>query len=245
MMPASSNITSPTESSELVLPDGRTVPIAVRRSARARSVRLSLDIRAGGLRLTVPARGRLAPALAWAAGQEAWIAGVLARLVPGAPLAAGTVLLLEGQPHRIEWHADAPRTVTRREGCLTVGGPAELVPARLLRWLRAEALARLSAATHRLAAAHGLAIGRVRVGDARTRWGSCTSTGDIAYSWRLILAPPFVLEGVVAHELAHRLHMDHSPAFRATEARLLGRDPAPGRAWLRQHGPALHAVGRA
>ena len=82
------------------------------------------------------------------------------------------------------------------------------------------------------------------IGDPRARWGSCSANGDIRYSWRLILAPPDVLEATVAHEVAHRLHMDHSPAFHAAVRRLLGRDPSAERAWLRAHGRELYWLGR-
>ena len=86
---------------------------------------------------------------------------------------------------------------------------------------------------------------RIGVGDARSRWGSCSTGGDIRYSWRLILAPPEVRRATVAHEVAHRLHMNHGPDFHAAVAHLFGRDPAPERRWLREHGAALHAIGRA
>ena len=84
------------------------------------------------------------------------------------------------------------------------------------------------------------AAGRVGVGDPRSRWGSCASSGAIRYSWRLILAPPDVRRATVAHELAHLLHMDHSAAFHAAHARILGADPRPARAWLRANGAGLH-----
>jgi predicted metal-dependent hydrolase len=87
-------------------------------------------------------------------------------------------------------------------------------------------------------------VGRVSIGDPRARWGSCSASGDIRYSWRLILAPKEVREATVAHEVAHRLHMDHSPAFHAAVVKLLGRDPAPENRWLRAHGAALYWLGR-
>jgi predicted metal-dependent hydrolase len=87
-------------------------------------------------------------------------------------------------------------------------------------------------------------IARVRVGDPRTRWGSCSSSGDIAYSWRLILMPPAVREATVAHEVAHRLHMNHGPDFHAAVAHLLGREPKAERAWLRANAARIHGVGR-
>jgi predicted metal-dependent hydrolase len=117
------------------------------------------------------------------------------------------------------------------------------VSRRIAAFLKREALRVLTDETIAIAARAGVTIGRVGIGDPRARWGSCSSRGDIRYAWRLILAPGFVLTSTVAHEVAHRLHMDHSPAFRAAEQRLLGTSPAPARAWLREHGAGLYWVG--
>ena len=98
----------------------------------------------------------------------------------------------------------------------------------------------LEAETLAMAQVHGLIVASVGTGDTRSRWGSCTSSGAIRYSWRLILAPAWVRRSTVAHELAHLLHMDHSPAFHAAHARIYGEDPRPARAWLKAHGAGLH-----
>lgn len=242
-MPATSNTTSPNASSEHRLPlPGGEVPLVVRRVARARRWRLAIQPD-GRVRLSVPARGPLAPALAWAAQQHRWIEATLAARPGALPLAVDAAIPFDGTPHHIRWHAGG-RGVEVRAGALWVGGPAELVPGRLLRWLRAEAGRRLAAETRDMAAAHGISVGRIGIGDPRGRWGSCSGAGDIRYSWRLLLAPPAVRRAVVAHELAHRRHMDHSPAFHAAVAALLGHSPAAEREWLRRHGPALHAVAR-
>jgi predicted metal-dependent hydrolase len=89
------------------------------------------------------------------------------------------------------------------------------------------------------------APGRVGIGDPVSRWGSCSGSGTIRYSWRLILAPDFVRRATVAHEVAHLVHLDHGPDFHALVTRLLAEDPRPARTWLRRHGAALHRVGRA
>ncbi|HEY0314988.1 MAG TPA: YgjP-like metallopeptidase domain-containing protein, partial [Sphingomonas sp.] len=143
----------------------------------------------------------------------------------------------------IDWSPDHSRIVRLDGDRLKVGGPAEAVPRRVVAWLRREALRQLEIETRALAAEAGVTVARVAIGDPKARWGSCTSNGDIRYSWRLILAPPSVLSSTVAHEVAHRLHMDHSPAFRAAEKRLYGRDPKPARDWLRQHGAGLYWLG--
>jgi predicted metal-dependent hydrolase len=119
------------------------------------------------------------------------------------------------------------------------------MPGRLLRWLRASAKDILEADTREIAATQSITIASVSVGDPKARWGSCTSSGDIRYSWRLILAPAYVRRATVAHEVAHRIHMDHSRAFHRLAATLYGGDPSPAREWLRRHGARLYWFGRA
>ena len=245
MRPASSNIILSTASSDLVFTGGaHTRQLTVRRSALARRMRLAVDPRDGAVKLTLPRRAALAPALKWAESQRAWIERALAKLPAEEVLGPGSVIPFEGQDLLIEWRSGGSRTVRREGDRLIVGGPEEMVKARVLRWLRAEAARTLEAETRAVAQRAGVSVGRVRVGDPRSRWGSCSSSGDIAYSWRLILMPPAVREATVIHEVAHRLHMHHGPEFHDEVERLLGRAPKSERAWLKAHGAAMHRVGR-
>jgi predicted metal-dependent hydrolase len=223
---------------------GRTRTLAVRRMAQARRMRLSVDPRDGAVRLVLPKRAALRHALAWVEGHRGWIEETLDKLPPVQPIAPGATIPVEGEPHLIDWAEDRPRAVRREEGRLILGGPAESVEGRVLRWLRSEALAVLQAETAAMASRAGVTIAGVSVGDPRARWGSCSVTGDIRYSWRLILAPAAVREATVAHEVAHRLHMDHSRAFHAVVRQLLGRAPGAERRWLRAHGSSLYWLGR-
>lgn len=244
MMPASSNITSSTVSSELVFAGGgRRRVLTVVRRADARRLRLVIDPRNATVRLTLPRRAAVAPALAWAAGKRAWVEAELARLPAARPIVPGLQFDLGDERMRIEWAEGFSRSPQLSPGVLRVGGPLDGLAPRVLRFLRAHAAAVLAAETRALAAAHAIDIGSVSVGDQRGRWGSCSVSGDIRYSWRLILAPAFVRTATVAHELAHRLHMDHSPAFHHAHRHLLGDDPAPARDWLRANGTALHWFG--
>lgn len=209
-------------------------------------MRLSVDPASGRVRLTIPPRASLKQAMAWANDHRGWIEMQRAKLPEGRPFVPGATIPIEGEEVVIDWSPERSRTVRLVEGDprLMCGGPLEGLPRRIETWLKRRALAVLSEETADFAAKAGVTVSRVAIGDPKGRWGSCASTGTIRYSWRLICAPPFVRRSTVAHEVAHRLHMDHSPAFHAAYRQLLGSDPAPARAWLRRHGAALHWVGR-
>lgn len=223
-----------------IIVDGRAVPIRVRRSARARALRLSLDSARGELRLSLPMRANLKRALGWAQEHEEWVRTQLAKRPEGVTLDDGAVFPLEGRDVRICWAEGASRTIRLEGDQLVLGGAVQSVPARVLRWLKTRAKLVLETESLAMAEDHGLIVASVGIGDPRSRWASCASSGAIRYSWRLILCPPAIRRATVAHELAHLLHMDHSPAFHAAHRRILGEDPKPARAWLRAHGAGLH-----
>jgi hypothetical protein len=183
-------------------------------------------------------------ALSWAAGHQDWIERQRAAVPPTARIAPGGTVPLYGLPHRIDWSPERPRTVRVETGRIETGGPLDTLEPRLLRWLRRHALDRLVEDTRCYASKAGVTVEKVGVGDPRSRWGSCSSSGAIRYSWRLILAPEHVRRATAAHEVAHRVHMNHGPAFHALVAELFGADPAPAREWLRREGAGLHRFGR-
>jgi predicted metal-dependent hydrolase len=166
-------------------------------------------------------------------------------VAPPMPLGPDGDLPLYDRAHRIDWSPQRPRTPLLDGDRLLVGGPLEGLEARLLRWLRRHALDTLAAETAEFAAKAGVKVTRVGIGDPLSRWGSCSASGGIRYSWRLILAPDWVRRATVAHEVAHRVHMNHGPDFHRLVERLLAADPRPARLWLRRHGPLLHRIGRA
>ncbi|MDB5694408.1 MAG: family peptidase [Alphaproteobacteria bacterium] len=232
-------------SSELHFDDGASgTALKLVVSARARTMRLRIDRRNGAVVLTVPRRASRRQALEWAAGHRAWIEAQLAQIVPATSLGDGAELPLYGAPHRISWDEAAKRVPKLEAGILIVGGPRENLEARILRWLRRHANEILSRETREFAAKAGVGISRVGVGDPLSRWGSCSASGAIRYSWRLILAPDWVRRATVAHEVAHRVHMNHGADFHDLVARLLGADPKPARLWLRRHGASLHRIAR-
>lgn len=221
-----------------------TPPVDVVRNPRARRAKLSIDPASGRVKLTLPPRAPVKQALRWVEEHQEWIAAQRARLprprpfVPGAGIPFDDLLLV------IDWNEAGPRRIERDGTILRCGGPREGLARRVELWLRREALRILSQETAEFAERAGVGVTRVAIGDPRARWGSCASSGAIRYSWRLILAPRFVRRATVAHEVAHRVHMNHGPAFHALVAMLDESDPERSRAWLRANGAALHWLGR-
>ena len=231
--------------SEAIHHDSRLpLPVAVRIHPRARRLKLRLDPARALLLLTCPPRSSRRVALDWAATQRGWVESQLAETEPGRPLVPGAIIPIEGCDTRLDWIEDAPRSVAWREGVLACGGPPETFARRIETWLRARARDLLSADTADAARRVGVGVRRVSIGDAGTRWGSCSASGSIRYNWRLVLAPPDVRRWVVAHEVAHRLHMNHGPVFKALEAELFDGDAEAARLLLRRLGPGLKRVGR-
>lgn len=243
-MRASSNIILSTATSEPLTLAGLPWPVEIRSHPRARRLRLSLDPPRGLLRLTVPRRVSRAAALDWARRQSDWAMAQVAGIAPGEPIASGATIPFDGAEVLLRWDPTAPRMPYLDDGELVCGGPEERFGNRIERWLRDEARRRLVAETRTLAAASGIADGPVSVGDADTRWGSCSASGAIRYNWRLLLAPPHVRAYVVAHEVAHRVHLNHGAGFHALQDRLFAGDVATARGDLRCLGARLKRVGR-
>lgn len=221
-----------------------TPDLDIVRHPRARRCTLSVDRASGRARLVLPPRAALKPALAWAAGKADWLAEQRARLPTVRPFAPGTRLTVADETLMIVRDEGLRRALVRDGERLLVAGPEETIGRRVEAWLKRRALDLLTLETAEFAALASVTVCSVAVGDARRRWGSCAATGVIRYSWRLILAPGWVRRATVAHEVAHRVHMDHGRAFHALVASLLGEDPTPARAWLREHGAALYWFGR-
>ena len=144
----------------------------------------------------------------------------------------------------LAWDPAAPRTPVVGDGEMRVGGPSEGFARRIELFIKRRALDVMSREAADYAEAAGVTVRSVSVGDAGTRWGSCSSEGKIRLSWRLILALPNARRFVVAHEVAHLVHLDHSAKFKALEARLYGPGLAEAKAQLRAVGPRLKRVGR-
>ncbi len=230
--------------SEAALEARLPLPITIRPIRRARRMRLRLDEAEGRLTLTCPWRTSRRTALKWAIEQAAWIDAQIERTGPGRPFAPGASIPVEGEERMIQWDPAEKRRVLLDGSTLNCGGPEAGLARRIETFLKARALDVMSAEVAEFAALAGVTARSVRVGDPNSRWGSCSSEGRIRLSWRLILAPSALRRFVVAHEVAHLRHLDHSPAFKALEAELFGSGVTEARAALRRLGPGLRRVGR-
>jgi predicted metal-dependent hydrolase len=206
-------------------------------------MRLRFDERERLLKLTHPRGVRAAAALAWAATQKPWIDEQIERALPAEPFTPGVIIPIAGEEVELRWAEAAPRTPQLAGRKLVCGGPESAFARRIEQYLKRLATDILSRETAEIAATGGLKASSVSVGDARTRWGSCSSGGRIRYNWRLILAEPDVRRFVVAHEVAHLEHLDHGPRFKALELALFGGDTRPARDLLRSCGPRLRRIG--
>jgi predicted metal-dependent hydrolase len=221
-----------------------SIPIEVRPLKSARRLRLRFDEGSGVLKLTCPWRTSRRAALAWAADQRDWIEAQIAGAAPPEPFRPGATIPLEGRDVSIVWKESWPRAPVLIDGELRCGGAQAGLGRRVESFLRDRACKTLSQDIAEFAALAGARPSSVAVGDAATRWGSCSSKGAIRMSWRLILAPPQVRRYVAAHEVAHLVHLNHGPEFKALEARLFGPGLAEAKALLRRVGPRLRRVGR-
>jgi len=224
-----------------------TYPVQVRRHSRARRYTLRIQAATREVVLTMPPRGSLKEARAFAERHGGWIAARLGRLPVAVPFRHGTLVPVRGLDHRIDHRRGARGTVWSEAApdaarLLCVAGEVPHVGRRIADHLKREAKRDLEAASRRYAAQLGIAVKRVSIRDQASRWGSCSATGVLSFSWRLVLAPPFVLDYLAAHEVAHLVEMNHSPRFWRT---VIGMCPDTRRAkaWLDAHGAELHRYG--
>jgi predicted metal-dependent hydrolase len=219
------------------------LPVTFVRSPRARRVSLRVDTARRRIVLTAPLRMSRDTALRFAHVQGGWIAARLNRLPQARPFHDGAEVPIFGVPYRIRHRPDARGTVWTEDGEIHVAGRPEHLPRRLRDWLVAELRRRLMPLVYAKAEQVQRPVKRVGLRDSRSRWGSCAPDGGLSFSWRLVFAPPEVLDYLVAHEVAHLVHMNHGPRFWA-QARALCEGPMePPRVWLKTHGETLLQYG--
>ncbi|NWH07075.1 MAG: M48 family metallopeptidase [Alphaproteobacteria bacterium] len=233
---------------ELLRIGGEPVRIKVRVNPRARRLIVKVHPSTGEVAVVAPSSRVVPRAIDFARSERDWIAERLSRVPPLMPLEPGHFVPFRGRDHVIR-HVPQARGVVWLDAeaarpTLRVTGQVEHVPRRIEDWLKKEARKELVRRVEVFATALGVKPKRVNVRDSSSRWGSCSTTGTLSFSWRLILAPPFVLDYVAAHEVAHLKEMNHGPRFWRLVEHLVG-DSARSQDWLREHGSVLHRYGSA
>jgi predicted metal-dependent hydrolase len=238
----------PAEPSTLAVKHGSQIfSVRVRRHRRARRYTLRIHPSDREAILTMPPRGTIADAKDFAQRHGAWIAARLGRLPKAAPFQTGTVVPLRGVAHRIVHRAGVRGVVWTEirdsgERILCVAGGIEHIDRRVHDFLKREARKDVAKSAQYYAEALGVRVKRISIRDQSSRWGSCTSAGSLSFSWRLILAPPYVLDYLAAHEVAHLVEMNHSARFWRVVARVCS-SVERAKIWLDTYGNDLHRYG--
>jgi predicted metal-dependent hydrolase len=219
--------------------DESEVPVRLRVIPRARRFTLRLEPDGGGAVLTLPPGVPITEARMFLMRQSDWLARALARHPGRTAVGIGTKLPVAGRRVEVALCAGPRRPPRIEADRLLVAGAGAPGP-RIAAWLKLRARDALVPAARRYSAMLGREVTAVTLRDTRSRWGSCTSTGRLAFSWRLAMAPPDVLDYVAAHEAAHLVEMSHAPRFWAVVEKLMP-DYRPRRAWLKREGRALHS----
>ncbi len=222
--------------------DGRDIEVSIRRSARARRIAIRVDPAIGGAELVLPPRVGEAAGMSFLKERTDWLAARLAALPVDIPFADGAMIPYRGTPHSIVHAPVARRGVWIDDNHIFVSGQASHLPRRLHDWLRRDARSAITPIVAEKTTLLERRAGRISIRSQKSRWGSCAANGNLSFNWRLILAPPEVLEYVVAHEVGHLAEANHSPAFWAVVDTLCPNAQA-GRQWLRQNGAELFRYG--
>jgi hypothetical protein len=228
---------------ELLKIDGKSVEVILRTNPRARRFIVKVDPATGEVSVVAPSSRSFERALDFARKEKDWIAGRLADVPEPVSLDIGSTIMFKGVEFAIRSGETrgAPVWIDRdsMRPTIRVGGRPEHVSRRLLDWLKREARKKIDERVAEHAAALGVRPKRITIRDTSSRWGSCSSARSLSFSWRLILAPPAVLDYVVAHEVAHLRELNHKPRFwRLVET--LVPDIERSQAWLSEHGALLH-----
>ncbi len=224
---------------------GRTLPLRIVESDRAK--RLILRIETGGqaLRVTVPAGVPAREVDRFVERHHGWLEQRLAKVPVKPQVRPGTKLPLRGVPHLIVHEPGSRGSVSIGEvdgqPALIVHGDRTHLPRRLADFLKREAKKDIELLVARHTATVGRKAKTVKFRDTSSRWGSCTSDGNLSFSWRIMMAPPLIIDYLVAHEVAHLKEMNHGPKFWKLCGDLCPRTDE-AKAWLKRNGSALQAI---
>lgn len=220
---------------------GAPVPLAIRRHPRATRMTLRLAPDGSEVRVTLPRWGRTADAVDFARSRADWLESQLMKVARPDPPVPGSTICYRGTALLLDWSQPLPRRPQVDGARLVAGGPLQGLDGRVRRWLEREAQALMEHDLAEYCRRADRPCPPLRLSRAQRRWGSCAANGAIRINWRLIMAPDAVRRSVVAHEVAHLVHFDHSHAFHALLADLFEEDIGQANRWLRHHGRSLYA----
>lgn len=221
---------------------GRLLPVQVRRNDRARRLTMRLSADGGAVLVTIPRWTPTGEALAFAGSRVDWLEEQAARIPATSIITDGAQVPFRGGFLTLRHDPEASRRIVLpQETVLRIGGPTESLQNRLSRWLKQEALRLTSGDLEHYCALAGKPVPTLSLSAAQRRWGSCSARGVVRINWRLIMAPDLVRRSVVAHEVAHLVHFDHSPRFKALLDQLFEGNLAEADSWLKREGRSLYA----
>lgn len=220
----------------------RTAPLTARVNRRARRLIVKVDPVKGRVIVTAPSKRALSDAIDFARTRAAWILHELDACSIARPFSPGDTIPYRGAPVEIEANGRAREGVALDRSKLIVGGDPRHLNRRVTEWLKREARVALTERVDYYAARLSRTRGPIAIRDTRSRWGSCARNGAMSFSWRLIMAPSEILDYVAAHECAHLVHLNHSPAYWRT-LHSLDVDARAARDWFSAHGQTLHVYG--
>jgi predicted metal-dependent hydrolase len=230
------------QTASVALPGGGKADLRVRRSRRAQRLALRIMPASGEVELVVPIRASVKQGIAFAREKASWLKAHLSTLPPPVPFADGAVIPVFDQPRQIRRTDELFGGIWLTDKELQVAAAPETVSLVVRGWLRKQAKEELISRAENKSGLLNRQFRRLTVRDTASRWGSCSPKGDLSFSWRIIMAPDYALDYLVAHEVAHLQEMNHSRRFWAIVDDIADQ-PDRGRAWLRDHGASLHRFG--
>lgn len=219
---------------------GRDIPIAIRRHRTAKRLVMRLAPDGSEVRVTMPRWGQSRDAVAFAQTRIDWLTRQLSGVADVRPPGPGGSVPFRGDILVIDWDSAYPRKPVTDDGNLLVGGPQDGLQTRVEKWLRAEGLSLMEGDLQHYCGQAGVVAPKIALSRAQRRWGSCSTSGTVRINWRLIMAPDHVRRSVVAHEVAHLVHFDHSPAFYGLLGDIFEGELSAADKWLKQQGRSLY-----
>ncbi len=215
--------------------------LSIKPHSRAKRMKLRYDAASESAVVTVPLYSSDKEAKKFAEKHLGWLRKQKQSSASRKFLAHGTIIPFRGKDHAIQHDPTRSPTVQISNAEIRVGGIAHGLPKRLENYFKKKAKQEIEPIAVRMAEETGVTFKRIQIRDTKSRWGSCSTTGTLSFSWRLIMTPPEILEYVVAHEIAHLSEMNHSAAFWRIVDELVP-NALSSRRWLRTEGHALMLI---